>query len=153
MSVRAGAGASAESSPQAKASTMIAVYARATGLTARLNSLLAWAGRPATPALAFVRLATLAAQSTTILYSDLPAKSSQFSLTRPTKLDDRQNHLRDVAEPSRLTVVCYRAIMTKRQHCRPCPTYDPHHLVTMEPIPWQLSCSSKKYPCSSQSTL
>ena len=68
--MRAGAGASAESSPQAKASTMIAVYARATGLTARLNSLLAWAGRPATPALAFVRLATLAAQSTTILYSD-----------------------------------------------------------------------------------
>ena len=29
----------------------------------------------------------------------------------PTKLDDRQNRLRDVAEPGRLTVMCCRAIM------------------------------------------
>ena len=51
----AGAGASVGSSPQATASATIAVNARTTGLTARLHSLMAWAGRLATPALASVR--------------------------------------------------------------------------------------------------
>ena len=37
----------------------------------------------------------------------------------PTKLDDRQNHLRDVAEPSRLTKVCYCTIIAGRHCCRP----------------------------------
>ena len=55
VSVGAGAGASVVSSPQATASTMIAVNARTTGLTARLRSHLAGAGGLAPPALAFVR--------------------------------------------------------------------------------------------------
>ena len=39
-----------------------------------------------------------------------------------TKLDDRQNHLRDVAEPGRLTKVRYCAIMKQgRLQRRPAP--------------------------------
>ena len=79
VSVGVGVGASVESSPQATASTMTTVNARATGLTARLPSSLG-AGKPPRHARSRIRqMATLVAQSTTILYSDRPAESLQYS--------------------------------------------------------------------------
>ena len=38
-------------------------------------------------------------QPSLLLQGNPRAKSSEFSPVRPTKLDDRQNHLRDVAGP------------------------------------------------------
>ena len=39
--------------------------------------------------------------------------STAYRQLRPTKLDDRQNHLRDVARPSRLARVCHCKMITR----------------------------------------
>ena len=83
VSVGAGAGASVESSPQATASTIIAVNARATVLTCASPFSLG-AGRPPYPRLlSHSSDVSLATQSTTILYSNLPPESSQIGTPWP----------------------------------------------------------------------
>ena len=91
VSVGAGAGASVESSPQATASTIIAVNARATVLTCASPFSLG-AGRPPYPRLlSHSSDVSLATQSTTILYSNLPPESSQIGTPWPTRLDEIKN--------------------------------------------------------------
>ena len=47
------------------------------------------------------------------LYQDLLPKSSQYSMLRPTPLDERQNHYRDMDRPGMLAKICHCKTTTK----------------------------------------